>query len=102
MKIYIAGAISGLHNANKEQFAETEKLLLENGHTTINPHKIPHKDINNWGQCMKEDIPEMLKCDAVFLMHGWKHSKGAKIEKDLAEVLGIKLMNYMEETNVIK
>ena len=90
MKIYICGPISGQREESKKHFTDVEKQLIKKGYDVVNPHNIPHKDVDDWDQCMKEDIPEMLKCDMVFLLSGWWQSRGAQIEVNLVDFLHIK------------
>ncbi|MFM7856596.1 MAG: DUF4406 domain-containing protein, partial [Flammeovirgaceae bacterium] len=46
-----------------------------------------------WESYMKEDLTEMMKCDAVFSIDNAHDSRGAKIEIALAIELGIKIYN---------
>lgn len=92
-KIYIAGPISGIDDGNKRSFDLVEKMLTKTtGAIITNPHKIPHKNINDWLECMREDIPELMKCDTIFMLKGWSKSEGAPIEHDLAKGLNMRIM----------
>jgi len=91
MKIYISGAITGNDNAEKE-FTKAEERLRIMGHTPVNPFKIKAKG-TSWADYMKADIKELLKCDAIYMLEGWKKSKGARLENSIAEQLGILVAN---------
>jgi len=47
-----------------------------------------------WSKRMEEvqagraDIELLFDCDAIYMLNGWEHSKGAKIEKFIAETMG--------------
>lgn len=41
---------------------------------------------------MKADIKLLMDCDAIYLLKGWEDSKGARIEKELAESLGYRII----------
>lgn len=91
MKLYIAGKISGLPQKEYlKNFERAEKLLKKLGHEVINPTKLPHNHDKSWESYMKEDLAEMLKCDAVVLLHNWRDSKGAQIERKIASLLNMK------------
>jgi hypothetical protein len=38
---------------------------------------------------MKEDIPILLQCDGILMLSNWTGSKGACLEKHIAEELGM-------------
>ena len=87
--VYIAGPMRGYANNNAEAFNRAEARLLRRGFKVFNPVSIGRgiasdKDI--------EDDPELLRsvmrierslirhCEAIYLLEGWKNSKGAKSE----------------------
>ncbi len=93
MKIYIAGPITNDLNY-KSRFARAEKLLLSLGHTVINP-------VKNEGFTYKEYIDmglnELMRCDAVYMLKGWKHSNGAMLEYAYAKVTNMRI--FKEDPN---
>jgi hypothetical protein len=84
-------------DGNKKAFNEAQEKLLALGHYPINPHNVcrdivaMHEGTTEelWTKCMKRDITELLKADAVLLLPGWQNSKGACIERELAKNIGI-------------
>lgn len=107
MIVYICGPITGLPNGNIEAFNFAQEQLLATGHHPINPHLLCRDIVamhegtpeELWRKCMKRDIAELLKADAVLLLDGWQNSNGAKIERALALDLGIQVIpsTYMVE-----
>lgn len=90
MKIYISGQISNLPFEDaKIQFELVEKTLFELGHEVVNPMTVHHDHDKTWQSYMKVDIKHLVDCDAIFLLDNWKHSRGAKIELNLAIDLGL-------------
>lgn len=93
MKIYISGKITGrdLEEARK-QFDKAEQYWISQGIEVVNPMKeVPAEDGKPWDYYMRRDIKLLMDCDAIYMMDGWKTSRGAKIEKYIAEQLGMKL-----------
>jgi len=47
-----------------------------------------------WGVNMRKSITQLMRCDVVVFLPGWKNSKGAKIEHQPAEGLGMFRMEW--------
>ena len=93
MRIYISGKITGLDiEVAKMYFESVENQLTQAGHTAINPMKIhPSLEGPTWHDFMAADIQALLGCEAILMLDNWTTSKGAKIEHDLAERLGLQM-----------
>lgn len=92
-KIYISGKITGLEeNEAYELFAKAEKELQSKGFEVVNPMTIEHNHDKSWLNYMKTDIKALMECDAIYMIHNWETSKGAKIERQLAIDLGMKVI----------
>lgn len=90
MTIYISGKITGDPNY-KEKFAAAEQEIkdgVEVKANIINPAKLP-ADKKTWLEYMQRDIKLLMDCDAIFMMKGWRHSKGARLERYIAKALGL-------------
>ena len=88
MKIYISGQITGLDlETAKANFQKAEDYLRSIGHSDIvNPMKIhPEGNSYTWAQYMRADLTALMDCDAIFLLPKYYLSRGANIEKRLAE-----------------
>lgn len=92
-KVYIAGAVSNLpYQEAMENFKKAEEFLYSRGDTPVNPTK--HCDVSwTWDECMKKTIPLLLTCDKIYMLKGWKQSRGAKLEHFIALKLGIRIEN---------
>jgi hypothetical protein len=93
-KIYISGKISQLTEAEAQLlFENAEKVCIEMGYEPVNPMKLNHDHDKSWEMYMREDIREMMDCEAIYMLSNWCFSKGAGIEKKLAEDLGFKVIH---------
>lgn len=94
-KIYISGKITG-DPLFKKKFANAAALITAAGYTPINPAAVELEDGATWADYMRQDIKLLCDCDGVYMLENWQESKGAKIEHQLAQDLGIKI--YYEMT----
>jgi hypothetical protein len=111
MKIYIAGPMRGGYpNFNFDSFDEAYVRLCARGHIPINPTDLdrlyegwetyPPEDLVITDELkrrvMRRDLDAIFECDAIYLLNGWRGSKGAKVEFALAEYLGLEIMYESE------
>jgi hypothetical protein len=98
-KVYICGTITKNPNY-KEDFARAESFLKNLGFEPVNPvpyieNNLPErlkKDL--WSKethqfCMRLCIPLLLACDKIYYCNDIRGSKGAQIEKSVADACGI-------------
>ena len=95
MKVYIAGKVSGLPKGETFiKFAQAEYWLRQQGHETVNPLRLCSSSWT-WERCMRVCIPELMKCDAICLLHDWAESRGAVWEYHDAQMLRMPVMVYI-------
>lgn len=83
MRIYISGPITGRdRNTVREAFEKAEKMIIERGHTPVNPLRLAEQlpDGSEWKEYMAADLPALFACDAIYQLDGWKSSNGCKLE----------------------
>lgn len=97
-RIYISGPISG-HDLDERRgvFEVAEAVMESMGYEPVNPIAVAdwHPEDVTTHQHMRRDIALLLGCDAIFMMKGWTHSKGCKVEFDVATAIGLPI--YFEE-----
>jgi len=106
-KIYIAGKVSDEDFKEVAQkFAAAQSEIEKLGFIPINPvqlvqdylyHNYPFfrpSEEEIWKIAMQVCIKELVDCDAVVLLPCWEQSKGAKIERQLADDLDILIVNF--------
>ena len=100
MRVYISGAITGVKHADKLFARAEEKLELE-GYDVVNPYKFGERlkkeyskenKVPKYEDYMRGDIGLLTRCDAIYLLENWGTSKGARLEKKIAEVLKMQIM----------
>lgn len=97
--IYISGAISGLPRQEyMKRFADAEQELIKQGYKVLNPTKLlPSRHLWVYGMLgykinLLYDIWHLMKCNGIYMLDGWEHSKGARLEKATAEIFGLKVI----------
>jgi hypothetical protein len=111
VRIYISGAIGTdvpgtTPESRREAFYTMQNRLELAGHEAVNPLDVPacspipdgacgvpvdptDEQSHSWLCYMKYDIRAMMECDAVLGLHNSHVSKGALVEINLAQALGM-------------
>lgn len=92
MRIYVAGPMTGLPDLNFPAFHEAAAQLRAMGYEVVNPAEINIDPSAGWLECMRADIRELVTCDAVYLLPGWQGSRGARLERQIADGLGLGIL----------
>ena len=91
--------MTGIPDLNFPAFDEAAEKLREAGYEVINPAEvdrsvgiIPTTDGSGtedaFHDAMRRDIPLVMKADGVAMLPGWRSSRGANIEHDVAKAIG--------------
>lgn len=86
-RIYIAGPMSNMPDFNYPTFNAVAAMLRYQGFVVENPAE--NAEQADWLGYMRLALAQLVRCDAVVMLHGWEHSRGASIEHQLALDLGI-------------
>ena len=89
--LYLAGPMTGIEDYNHPAFHAAEDLLRDHGYMVLNPARngLPHDA--PWEHHMRRDIGMLIACDGIALLPGWDASAGAKLEVQIANLLGLRV-----------
>jgi hypothetical protein len=93
VKVYISGPMSGYVDFNRPAFHAAAYRLRAKGYDVVNPAELdethPMWEGATHAEFLRRDIRLLVDCDLIYLLPGWKHSKGATGEKYVADLCGI-------------
>lgn len=95
-RIYLSGPMTGIDDLNRPLFKRYENTVRAMGFNPINPHDIKPTDAHGlpytgeagYDHFLLSDIEVLVKCDGILMLPGWEQSRGAKVELEIALVLG--------------
>lgn len=101
-KCYIAGPMTGYKDLNFEEFDNMEKFLTADGFEVVNPASIGRKMLKEnsnyqYEEYLRADLKKLIECDILFILKGWRKSKGAKLEHAIAKALKMTIC-YQDKT----
>lgn len=92
--VYLSGSVS--QDANYyDHFEYVENLLSEKDFDTVNPVvecKNAFPNGAEWSDYIRFDLRLLTYCNAICMLDGWEKSKGATLEKTVADALGFEVM----------
>ena len=96
MIAYLSGPMTGLPGQNYAAFQAAAERLRSQGVQVISPHEItpPSAGPWSWEQHMRADLAALLTADVIVLLPGWEQSRGAQLEKTVAEAVGLMVVDY--------
>lgn len=93
--IYLSGPMTGLPNFNYPAFHEAAACLRRQGYRVYNPAEYEHDGEFPLRQAFSEFCNFITnEADAIVMLPGWESSKGANLERDLAEICGLEILLY--------
>jgi len=98
-RIYIAGPMTGIEDLNRAEFEKAEGFIWQSSAGTslsVNPHVLA--EIECWDEktplCQIASIllGDLVGCDAIYMLRGWRDSKGATAEHAVAKWIGLEII----------
>lgn len=97
MRVYISGPMTGMPELNFPAFHVAAKRWRDGGCEVVSPAELNPDPDAEWRVCMRADIKALVDCDAIYMLPEWQKSRGANLEKHIAEALGLEI--YYESRN---
>lgn len=92
-RVYVSGPMTGLPEYNYPAFNRAAQWLRDAGYDVENPAENPAPPCGTWVGYMRLAVAQVARCDALYLLDGWQHSRGAWVEVSLARELEL-LIDY--------
>ena len=99
IKVYIAGPMRGIKDLNRSAFNKAEKRLTGTGlYEIFNPAKVDEESgmtdeelesKDGLRIVMRRDLEDLMQCHAIYMLHNWEKSEGARVEHSLASMLSM-------------
>ena len=101
MIAYLSGPMTGLPDNGYPAFEAAAERLRSQGVQVISPHEIipPGAGPWTWAQHMRVDLAALLTADVIVMLPGWEGSRGAQLEKTVAEAIGTPVDYSLTETS---
>lgn len=98
MKVYISGKISGTDlTETRARFAAVAKAMKRLGYEPVNPLDNGLSEHDTWEAHIAKDIADLLQCKAIYMLQGWRESKGARIKHYITTEIGIPITYEIEQ-----
>jgi len=101
MIAYLSGPMTGLPDLNYPAFQFAAERLRAEGVQVISPHEItpPGAGPWSWEAHMRADLAALLTAEVIVMLPGWETSRGARLEKAVADALGLVVDYSLTETS---
>lgn len=87
--VYLSGPMSGHEDFNYPAFRFKEaEINRQPGRIALNPARTVGEHSWTWQQWMRAALKLQMDADVVHMLPGWRKSRGARIERRLALILG--------------
>lgn len=105
LRVYVAGPMAGLPEHNFPAFHAEAARLRALGHEVLSPAEkageqaaadadtqgLAFRETQTYKDFLRADLRMVLDCDAISLLPGWENSRGATLERTVAEAIGLEV-----------
>jgi hypothetical protein len=93
-RVYLAGPMSGYKNWNYPAFHAAAKELRRRGIAVFSPAEFNDDTTMSWEVYLRRELRALTRCKAVYVLPGWRNSRGARLEVRVAKALGMPVREY--------
>ena len=95
-RIYIAGPITGV-DSYEESFNKAAADLEALGFEAVNPIAPGLVEGADYKYYIDRGLRMLMECDAIYMLPGWRKSKGATLESFYAMICGLEYYEQEDE-----
>lgn len=98
-KFFISGPMSGVPDFNYPTFESAAAYLRSKGLDVVSPHELHDGNMGHgYAYYLRRDLRALLDCDVLVQLPGWRESRGAVVEYEVAQALCMLVMD-MQRTD---
>lgn len=86
LTFYLSGPMSGHKDDNFPAFEAAARKLRAAGYKILSPHEMGSS--GSYSELLARDVKCIIDADGIFLMEGWMHSRGSRLEAFTASTYG--------------
>lgn len=98
--VYIAGPITGRLDTYRQEFAQAEKNLSDQGAVVLNPAVLP-LGLKSHQSYMNICLPMLREAEVLVLLAGWEASEGAMLEVKAARSHGMPIFEFVAMPSLV-
>lgn len=95
-RAYLAGPMTGLPDFNRQAFRDAMIWLIAHGWQVESPAENVLPEGSSHADYMRAGVKQMIECDTIILLPGWRESFGARVELEVAVACGFDVYEYLE------
>lgn len=98
MRYYLSGPMTGRPDFNYPAFNKAAEILRAHGLEIVNPAENFEGDDSLPREVyMAKDVRDLMTCDAIILLPDWHTSKGARLELEIADQIGLEILQLDDD-----
>lgn len=101
-RVYLSGPMTGIADHNFPTFNAYAAALRAAGHDVVNPVDLNPDHSTPWVDCLHVDIAALCVCTSIAMIPRWTNSRGANLERFVAQRLGMPVIYLPHSPDDVK